>query len=212
MTQHSRLAPLTGVVYAVLTLVAFATASGAPSSSASGAKVISFYEAHRSSARASDLLWMLGFAFFLLFAGTLRSHLRGSASGDALGAVVLAGASVFAAGAIIYFNFDFSLAVVPQHLAPAAAQTLNVLALNMALAPSAGGFVFGIAAGLALVRGDTLPTWLGWVAIVIGVIAVSPAVVVSLPLFALWAAVVGVLIWRRTPSVAVSAEAAAPPV
>ncbi|HEY1514712.1 MAG TPA: hypothetical protein VGF66_13265, partial [Gaiellaceae bacterium] len=87
--------------------------------------------------------------------GTLRSHLRGSASGDALSAVVLAGASVFAAGAIIYFNFDFSLAVVPQHLAPAAAQTLNVLALNMALAPSAGGFVFGIAAGLAIVRGDT---------------------------------------------------------
>ena len=68
-----RFAPLTGVVYGVLTLVALGTASGAPSSNASGAKVIAFYEAHRTSARISDLLWMLAFAFLVLFAGTLRS-------------------------------------------------------------------------------------------------------------------------------------------
>jgi hypothetical protein len=203
MTKHTRLAPLTGVVYAILTLVAFATASGAPSSSASGTKVIAFYEAHRSSARASDLLWMLAFAFLVLFAGTLRARLRVDASADALSALVLAGAAVFAAGAIIYFNFDFSLAVVPQHLAPAAAQTLNVLALNMALAPSAGGFVFGIAAGLAIVRTNVLPKWLGWAVIVIGVVALTPAVVLALPLFALWAAITGVTMWRRTPTAAV---------
>ena len=128
----SRFAPLTGVVYALLTLVAFASASGAPSNSASGAKVISFYESHRTSARASDTLWMVAFAFFVLFAGTLRSHLARQPSADALSAVALAGAAVFAAGAIVYFNFDFALAAVPQHLAPAAAQALNVLALNMA--------------------------------------------------------------------------------
>ncbi len=203
MTQHSRLAPLTGVVFAVLTLVAFATASGAPSSSASGSKVIAFYEAHRSSARASDLMWMLAFAFLLFFAGTLRSHLRSTASADGFGALVVAGSAVFAAGAIVYFNFDFSLTVVPQHLAPAAAQTLNVLALNMVLAASAGGFVFGVATGLAIVRSSALPKWLGWAAIVIGVIALTPAFIASLPLFALWAAVCGVLMWRRAPSVAV---------
>jgi hypothetical protein len=165
--------------------------------------VIAFYEAHRSNARASDLMWMLAFAFLLLFAGTLRSHLRRSSSADALSALVVAGSAVFAAGAIVYFNFDFALTVVPQHLAPAAAQALNVLALNMVLAPSAGGFVFGVATGLAIVRGGALPRWLGWTAIVIGVIALTPAFIVSLPLFALWAAVCAVLMWRRTPAVAV---------
>ncbi len=199
MTRMSRFAPLTGVVYALLTLVAFATASGAPGSSSSGSKVIAFYEAHRTSARVSDLLWMLAFAFLVLFAGTLRSHLRRPPSADALNSVVLAGAAVFAAGAVVYFNFDFALAAVPQHLAPAAAQTLNVLALNMALAPSAGGFVFGVAAGLAIVRGGPLPNWLGWAAILIGLIAVTPGFIFALVLFALWAAVVGVLIWRRQP-------------
>ena len=201
MPQLSRFAPLTGVVYALLTLVAFGSASGAPSNSSSGSKVIAFYEAHRTSARLSDTLWMFAFAFFVLFAGTLRVHLRHTPSASALSSVVLAGAGVFAAGAVVYFNFDFALAVVPQHLAPAAAQALNVLALNMALAPSAGGFVFGIAASLAILRGGPLPNWLGWAAIAIGLIAVSPAFIIALVLFALWAAVVGVVIWRRSPPV-----------
>ena len=151
-------------------------------------------------------MWMLAFAFLVLFAGTLRSHLRLKPSADALGSVALAGAAVFAAGAVIYFNFDFALAAVPQHLAPGAAQALNVLALNMALAPSAGGFVFGIAAGLAIVRGGGLPNWLGWAAIVIGLIAVTPAVIFALVLFALWAAIVGVVIWRRSPPVVASPQ------
>ena len=194
----SRFAPLTGVVYGLLTLVAFATASGAPSNSASGAKVIAFYEAHQTNARVSDLLWMLAFAFLVLFAGTLRSHL--SPSAGALSPLVLAGAAVFAAGAVVYFDFDFALAAVPEHLAPAAAQALNVLALNMELAASAGGFVFGVAAGLAIVRGRSLPKWLGWTAIVIGLIALTPGFIFALVLFALWAATVGVLIWRRSPS------------
>ena len=190
MTQLSRLAPLTGVVYALLTLFAFGTASGAPSSSASGTKVIAFYESHRTSARASDTLWMLAFAFLILFAGTLRSHLRPKQSAEALSAVVLAGAAVFAAGAVVDFDFDFALAAVPSHLAPAAAQALNVLALNMQLAASAGGLVFGIASGLAILRGGSLPRWLGWSAIVIGVIAATPGFIVALVLFALWAAIV----------------------
>ena len=203
MSRLSRLTPLTGVVYAVLTLVALGSASGAPSNSASGAKVIAFYESHRTSARVSDTLWMFAFAFLLFFAGTLRAHLRQKPAAAALSSVVLAGAAVFAAGAAVYFNFDYALTVVPQHLAPAAAQTLNVLALNMAFAASAGGFVFGVAAGLAILRSGALPSWLGWAAIVIGVIAISPGLILALGLFALWAAVAGVLMWRRSPPVAV---------
>ncbi|MGH7635346.1 MAG: hypothetical protein ACRENC_16540 [Gemmatimonadaceae bacterium] len=197
----SRLTPLTGIVYALLTFVAFASASGAPTNSASGAKVIAFYESHHTSARLSDTLWMFAFAFFLFFAGTLWAHLRG-ANGDVLGVLVLVGAAVFAAGAVVYFNFDFALAVVPQHLAPAAAQAMNVLALNMEMAAAAGAFVFGIATGLAIIRGGALPKWLGFAAIVIGLIAVTPGLIIALVLFALWAAVAGVMIWRRSPALA----------
>jgi hypothetical protein len=72
LNRLSRLAPLTGVVFAVVAVVAFGTASGAPKETATGAQIIAFFEAHGSHQQASDYLPMLALAFFLLFAGSLR--------------------------------------------------------------------------------------------------------------------------------------------
>ncbi len=193
-----RLAPLTGVVFAVLAVAAFGTASGAPSATDSGARVIAFYEAHGSSAKTSDYLWMFALAFFLLFAGSLRGYLRRTPSAAALSSVVLAGAAVLTAGGCVYFGFDYALATVPSHLAPAAAQALNVLALKLFLPVSAGALVFGIASGLAILRGAQLPRWLGWSAIVIGIATATPAGLIGLVAFIFWTAIASILIWKRS--------------
>ncbi len=208
--RFGRLAPLTGVVFAVLAVAAFASASGAPSATDSGARVIAFYEAHGSSARTSDYLWMLALAFFLLFAGSLRSYLRRTPAAVALSSVVLAGAAVLTAGGCVYFGFDYALASVPGHLAPAAAQALNVLALKLFLPVSAGGLVFGIASGLAILRGAQLPNWLGWAAIVIGIATATPAGLIGLVAFIFWTATVSILIWKRS-RVSVEAQPADAP-
>ena len=192
-----RLAPLTGVVFAVLAVAAFGTASGAPSATASGTRVIAFYEAHGSSAKTSDYLWMLALVFFLLFAGSLRAYLRGTPAAAGLSSVVLAGAAVLTAGGCVYFGFDYALATVPSHLAPAAAQALNVLALKLFLPVSAGALVFGVASGLAILRGAQLPKWLGWAAIVIGIVTATPAGLLGLVAFIFWTAIVSILIWKR---------------
>jgi hypothetical protein len=60
-----RLAPLTGVVFAALSAVTFVITPTSPSAHASGAKVISFYEAHRSSERVSVIVGVLALAFFM---------------------------------------------------------------------------------------------------------------------------------------------------
>jgi hypothetical protein len=198
LNRLSRLTPLTGVIFAVLGVAAFGTAQGAPSATAGGRRVIAFYEANGSSAQASDYLWMLAFAFFLLFAGSLRGYLRRTPAAESLSSVVLAGAAVLTAGATVYFGFDYALASVPSHLDPAAAQSLNVLALNLFLPVSAGGLVFGIASGLAILRGAQLPSWLGWLAIVIGVITATPAGLIGIVAFIVWTAIVSVLIWKRS--------------
>ena len=198
LDRWSRLAPLTGVAFAVLAVTAFLSASGAPSATASGASVIAFYEAHGSSAQTSDYLWMFAFAFFLLFAGSLRNYLRRTPSAKALSSVVLAGAAALTVGATVYFGFDYALATVPSHLDPAAAQALNVLALKLFLPVSAGGLVFGIASGLAILRGAELPGWLGWAAIAIGIVTATPAGLLGLVAFILWTAIVSVLVWKRS--------------
>ena len=198
LDRWSRLAPLTGIAFAVLAVAAFLSAAGAPSATASGARVIAFYEEHGSSAQTSDYLWTLAFAFFLLFAGSLRDHLRRTPSATALSSVVLAGAAALTVAATVYFGFDYALATVPSHLDPAAAQALNVLALKLFLPVSAAGLVFGIASGVAILRGGELPGWLGWAAIAIGIVTATPAGLAGLAAFILWTATVSVLIWKRT--------------
>jgi hypothetical protein len=197
LNRLSRLAPLTGVVFAVLAVVAFGTAPGAPKDTASGARVIAFYEANGSNAQVSDSLWMFAFAFLLLFAGSLRAYLRSAPGTEALGSLLLAGAAVLTAGACVYFGFDYALASVPSHLEPGAAQALNVLALKLFFPVSAGGLVFGIASGLAILRGSLLPHWLGGAAIAIGIVTVTPAGLGGVVLLIFWAATVSVLMWKR---------------
>jgi hypothetical protein len=197
LERLSRLGPLTGVVFSLLAIAGFATAQKPPGAKADGARVVAFYQAHGTSQKVADLLLMLAFAVFLFFAGALRGHLRRIPAAGGLGAVLLAGAAVLTAGAALFFGCDFALASAPADLAPAAAQALNVLALYLVLPVMAGGFVFGVASGLAILRWAPLPRWLGWVAILIGIGIATPALIGALILLFLWTATVGVLVFRR---------------
>lgn len=202
-----RFAPLTGLVYAVLSFVAFATASGAPKAGDSGAKVIAFYNSHGSSARASDQLWVLAFVFFVFFAATVCSRGGGTPTGG-LRWVVASGAAVLMAGAAVYFGFDFVLASSRSDLTPTAAQAINLLALKLFFPVGAGGLIFGVGAGLMIVRGSLLPRWLGWAAIAVGVATVTG--VPGLMLLAIWSAVASILFFRRTDRIPAPGMAGSP--
>jgi len=212
-TKLNRFTPLTGLVFAVLSLIAFATASSAPKASASGSKVIAFYKAHSSHARASDLLWTVAFVFLVFFAASICTMARRAPGSDGLRWIVGAGAAVLTGGAAVYFGFDFALATSSGDLSPAAAQALNLLALKLYLPVGAGGVIFGVGAGLTIVRGSLLPTWIGWVGVVVGILAVAG--VLGLMLLVVWTALASVLIFRRTeklPSAKDGVEAQAIPV
>jgi len=140
---------------------------------------------------------MLALVFFVFFAGSLRGYLRRTPAAAELSSVVLAGAAVLTAGGCVYFGFDYALATVPSHLSPAAAQALNVLALKLFLPVSAGGLIFGLASGLAILRGATLPKWLGWAAVAAGIATATPAGLLGLVAFIIWTATVSILIWKR---------------
>ena len=201
----SRLAPLTGALFSVLGLAAFLSSHTPPGVSASGSSVIVFYKAHSSGQQSSDLLWAFAWIFLLFFAGSLRSYMRRTPETEGLSALLLAGAAVMAAGGATYFGFDYTLAVSADHLQPAAAQALNLLALKLVFPLAVGGCVFAVASGVAILRGAPLPKWLGWLAIVIGIMLASPAAVVALIVVFVWVAIVSVLVWHRGATAAASA-------
>jgi hypothetical protein len=195
LTRLARLVPLTGVVFAVLALAGMATAQPPPGVKASGEKVLAFSQSHAGSQRVADQLLIAGFAFFVFFAGSLRAQLRRTPEAEAAGTVALIGAGVMAGGVAVYIGMDFAANAAPYALAPAAAQALNVLALELVFPLSLGGFVFGIAAGVAILRSSVLPNWIGWAAIVIGLV---PLWIIQVLLLYVWTVVVSVLLYRRS--------------
>jgi hypothetical protein len=194
----SRFGALTGPAAGVAFLAAFALSSAPPGLSAGGAATIAYYRAHSSGARASDALWALGLSLLVLFAGTLRTRLSDAPEAAGPATTALAGAAIMAAGGAVYFGCDFVLASMPATTAPAAAQAVNLLALQLVLPLAAGILVFGVAIGAAILRARMLPSWTGWVAVVLALTCLGGPF--SLVAVGLWAGVVGILVTRRSPT------------
>jgi hypothetical protein len=195
-------APLTGGLFIVLTLISFFAAGSSPNSKASGARVIAWFVAHRHTERVTDIIGVVAFGVLVFFAGSLLGYLRRAPAAAVPAAVMLAGAVLIAAGFTVVLGIDYALTDVPGRLAPSAAQALNVLDNDVFFTVPAGGLVFGVGAGVAILRGAPLPNWLGWVAIIIGIALCTPALFPAFLVLLLWVLVVIVLIYRRsaTPS------------
>jgi hypothetical protein len=210
--RWSRLAPLTGVLFAVLAVGAvFTSGEETPKASASAAKVVAFYAKNRSEVETSGILFAIAFLVLVLFAGALRSYLRRTPGAEGLSALVLAGGIMMTAGALTGTGVEYGIAHNLQHLSPAAAQTLNFLSQELFLPVLAGAFVLAICSGLAILRGAALPKWLGCVAIVLGIAAIiPPASFPALLGFVIWSLVVSILMYLRTGAPA-GTSAATPP-
>jgi hypothetical protein len=195
----SRWAPFTGVVSAVLGVAggAIEIITNAPGSDASGKEVIAFYAAHAGPQEAAAALLGFAFVFLIFFAASLRAYLLQTPRLEALGAVVLAGAVLETAGQTLGSGSVWALARDSAHLDPAAAQGLNVLGSDAVVTNTAGLIVFGIAAGLAILSSGRLPSWLGWMAIAMAVVVVTPAEALSFIALAIWMVILSILMWRR---------------
>lgn len=209
--RWSRFAPLTGVLYAVTAAVGISVGEETLKSTASGARVILHAEAHRSSLEASNIIFAIAFLALLLFAGALRSYLCRTPGNDGLAALVLAGAVVMSVTAIMISGIEYGIVNHADRLSPEMARTLNFLTNEMFVPILAGAFVFGISAGLAIIRGALLPVWLGWVAIVLAIVALIPPIGFGAFLgFVVWSLVVSIIMFTRLQGGAPAPAAAVP--
>ena len=196
--RAGRFGAITGVATTMLVFVAFATSNPPPSVEAGGAPVVKFYTSHSTAQHASDVLWILGFGVFVFFAGWLRTILREEPRAEGFATTALAGAAMAASGTSVYFGLDFTLASMPSSIAPAAAQAVNLLALQLFLPVAIGVLIFGIAGGVAILRSQVLPAWMGWTGLLVALTGpVGPFGLVAL---AIWTGVAGVVASRRLQS------------
>lgn len=192
MNRLTRFTPLTGTLFAVLTIVGFALPDG-PGASASGSRVIAYTAAHRSSVRLGDILGTATAVLLVFFAGSLYNRFRDSGSG-ALGAVALVGAGIAAIGILSSATLSWALTDSSAHYSVAGARLLNALSDDIILPVAAGLILFAISMGIAVLREGWLPSWLGWAMVVLGVASATPAFALGFFGVVAWCAIAGVML------------------
>jgi hypothetical protein len=196
--RWSRFVPLTGVIFVALLVTTNVLFGSAPESGDSAAKVIAFYQAHRTRTEISSYLTGLSLFFGLFFYACLRDYLRRAKAGERLAATAFGGAVLFAVGGGLSAGLQFALADVPSKLSPAAAQALNLLENDMTVfALTAGIALLLMASGIAILRTRLLPVWLGWIAIVIAVVGLTPVGFFAFLAAGLWTLVTSILIYTH---------------
>lgn len=197
MTSSRRLLALTGVVFAVVFAIGALTQGSPPGEKASAQTVVDFYNDHDSSTLIGVFAGPALCALLVLFFSHLRDLARAGDAGVGP-TVMLAGAVLWAAG--LLFGSSLGLAVVgaADHGQKDVAQTLNVLIAADWIPFIAGVAITLIGAGMTVLRTTFLPRWLGWVALVVGVISViGPGGFLGFFVAPLWMIVAGVLLLRE---------------
>jgi hypothetical protein len=171
------LAPLTGLAFVAMVIVAF-TVSGEPPDVTEDPvrEVVDFYADNKDEQMIGAALAAIAGTLFVFFGGVLRRALRAAeGEGGILSAVSFAGAIIFAIGIAIDGTITFALAETADDISPAAVEALSALWSNDFLPFAMGIQIFLLATGISIVRHGALPRWLGWIAIVLAVVAVTPA-------------------------------------
>jgi len=202
-------APLTGVAFVVLAIVSFTLAGEPPDPEDPIAEIVEFYTDNKDSVMFGAALAAVAGTLLVFFAATLRTALQAGRGADSsLPTVALIGAAIFAIGVALDGTISFALAETVDDVDPTATQALHALWNNDFLPFSMGLQILMLAAGLSIVRYGGLPTWLGWVAIVLGVAAVTPVGFFAFLLAGVWILIVSVMLTLRLRA---GAGPAAPP-
>jgi hypothetical protein len=194
------LAPLlSGVAFAILTVVAFVVLGHATSSPKIGSPpstIASFYLAHRSDEELAAYLLAVNAALLAVFVTACRS--RVGADRPARSDLFFAGGMIASATFLFAGAVHLALAeAAGHHLNPTALQALNALDINTGLAFTGAIAIMLIGAAATLSRRSDAVRILGWGAIPLAIINLTPAGVGAFPLTAIWIIATGILISRR---------------
>jgi hypothetical protein len=167
--------PLTGILFVVLVIVAFVVGGETPGTDDSTREIVDFYVDNDSEQAIASAVLALASVAFIFFVGTLRRALR-AAPGDegGLSTVTALGGLTMAIGASIFAGIGFTLGDAADDLPVAAIVTLNALNSDMFFTLAVGTAVFNLGLALAILRHGGLPRPLGWLALAVGIVALTP--------------------------------------
>jgi hypothetical protein len=192
--QWAKRAPWTGIVAIVLFVIAFIVGGETPDFDASSKEILNFYDDQTKQVIVSIIV-LYGSVLLVFFAATLRSALRRA---ENLSLLVLVGGALLALGWTILAGLNFTLADLASsdhvgQIDPGTLQSLNALNSDFFFPIVLGTSVWLFSVALAILRSGGLPRWLGWAAVVIAIVSVTPAGFFAIPLSGIWILVASVI-------------------
>jgi hypothetical protein len=189
MQGLERYAPLTGLLFVVLVLVAVIVGGETPGANDGIVKVIKYWRENDDQAIVASIIAAFSTVALLWFAGVWRAALAAAEKPPArLANTAFAGAVLAAAGWSMLIAFNFMAAETIGDVEPQVTQTFSALQSDFFFPLAIGFSVFLLASGLAMLRTGLFPAWMGWAAVVLGVLCVTPA-----GFFALLIALAGII-------------------
>jgi hypothetical protein len=187
--------PLTGVAFVVVLIIGFLVGGEPPDVKNPPQEIVDHYVDNKDSVQFGVLFELIAAGLLLFFVGYLRKVLRAApGEGGMLPAVALAGATVMAVGAAFDAAISFSLAEAADDIEPTSVQALQALWDNDWPPIALGAAVLLLSSGLSIALYGSLPRWLGWVAVLLGVVGFTPIGFVAFLGGGLWILVVSVLL------------------
>ena len=197
--RWSRIVPLLGLLFVAL-VVASVITGNTPSTGDSPATVLHYYQTHQYQEEASAFLAAPAVVIGLFWFSYLRTWLQRRDVDERWGTVAFAGGILFAVVGGMATGVELALVDTPNNLTASTAAALNFLESNVPFILASMAFgVMTIAAGIAMVKSQYLPSWLGWFSIVVGVLGVAPfGDFAALPAIGVWVLLVSGVMWFRT--------------
>ena len=196
--RSRQLLPLSGAASVLLIFVSFLVAGEPPDVDAMPDELLDYYD--DDSLQIAAALLALGSFFFLVFSSAIATALRTARAidpGTAAAKVSFAGGIVFTVGLTIFAGLAFTAVEVAEDVEVGTLQTLNALEMNMFFPVAVGTAAFLLGTGLGVMKTGLLPRWLAWVAIVLGVLAITPAGFVAFLGLGIWTLVASVMLAMR---------------
>lgn len=169
------LVPLTGVGFVVLGVVSFIVGGEPKSADEPVREIVDYYVDNKDSIQVAAFIGVAATLLLVFFGAYLRGVLRAAApEGEILSLVSFLGLVVVAVGFAIDTTILIALSEAADDIDPVAVQSLQALWDNDFVPLVLGVLMFLWATGLAVIRTGALPKWLGWVMVVLGVVALTP--------------------------------------
>jgi len=203
MSRREWLVPLTGVAFIVVGIISFIIGGEPKSADEPVNEIVEFYVDNEDSVQIGAVGGAIAGVLLIFFGAYLRRVLRAAGGeGEMLSLVSFVGLVLVALGFAIDGTISFALAERAKDIDPVAVQSLQALWDNDFLPIMLGILTFLWATGISVIRTGALPKWLGWLMILLGIVAVTPIGFAAFIGTALLVLIISILLALRARSAA----------